>query len=327
MTNSSLKCFVARAFGHEDVDRIYDKSICPVLRELGCAPLRVDRVEHNEDIDDKLFALLDSSDFCIADLTYARPSVYYEAGYAHSSGRPVVYIARRDHFRRCEDDSHGNRVVHFDLQMKNIIPWTEPNANFKEKLLRRIHHAVRPLLSSRKHEMAQAVETQQFRSMSQMDQQKSLVEKARRMLYAHGFKNIDGGDHDSRLASLCRVVGSNVQGVTILARPSVSKANLVKNLFWLRITDRYGNPDLRQKAKDARAAEWFLIIASLHSVSDSVLSNAFPFDTSFGNKVMRTTVTHGKAKRTNTIAVIDSVKNISSFSERFQDLCHRLELV
>ena len=119
-----LKCFVASAFDRPDVDEVFTKVLVPLLRKLGIRPLRVDRVEHNDDIDDKIFALLDESDFCIADLSYARPSVYYEAGYAAGKGKPVIYLARRDHFKAKQNDPNGNFRVHFDLQMKNIIPWS-----------------------------------------------------------------------------------------------------------------------------------------------------------------------------------------------------------
>ena len=89
-----MNCFVASAFHHHDVDTIYDLAIRPVLKELKIRPLRVDRVEHNDDIDDRIFRLIGQSQLCIADLTHARPSVYYEAGYAFGGGKPVIYIAR-----------------------------------------------------------------------------------------------------------------------------------------------------------------------------------------------------------------------------------------
>src|SRR5215216_2868031 len=119
-----MKCFVATAFGHDDVDAIFDCCVVPTLRKLSVTPLRVDRIEHNEDIDNKIFGLLDSADFVIADLTYARPSVCYEAGYAAGKSKPVIYIAKGDHFRARDDDQYGNFRVNFDLQMRNIIPWT-----------------------------------------------------------------------------------------------------------------------------------------------------------------------------------------------------------
>jgi len=67
-----VKCFVATAFGHSDVDETYDHVFVPVLRQLGIVPTRVDQHEHNDDIDDKIFELLRAADLCIADLTYAR---------------------------------------------------------------------------------------------------------------------------------------------------------------------------------------------------------------------------------------------------------------
>src|ERR1043165_9807243 len=130
-----MKCFVASAFGHDDVDAIYDDCIVLILKKLSVVPLRVDRVDHNEDIDNKIFELLDSADFVIADLTYARPSVYYEAGYAAGKSKPVIYIAKRDHFKARDNDPHGNYRVHFDLQMKNIISWSEPDRTFSDTLI------------------------------------------------------------------------------------------------------------------------------------------------------------------------------------------------
>jgi nucleoside 2-deoxyribosyltransferase len=100
-------CFVASAFDHKDIDAIYDKVVRPTLQKLKIRCTRVDRIEHNDDIDDKIFALMNAADFCIADLTYARPSVYYEAGYMFGCKKPVIYIARSDHFRAKVPDPHG----------------------------------------------------------------------------------------------------------------------------------------------------------------------------------------------------------------------------
>ncbi len=120
-----LKCFVACAFGFTDVDAIYDSVIDPVARELDIQLLRVDRIEHNLDIDDKILLLMDESDLCIADLTYARPSVYFEAGYMEGRGKPVVFTCRSDHFpdhiRFNLEDSSDNLRVNFDLQWKGWI--------------------------------------------------------------------------------------------------------------------------------------------------------------------------------------------------------------
>lgn len=139
-----LKCFVASALDYPDVDAIYDRAIRQVIKDLKIGVYRVDRVDHNDDIDDRIFAMLDDSDLCIADLTYARPSVYYEAGYAFGGDKPVVYIARKDHLDKKAED---NRRVHFDLQMKNIIAWTSPDEAFKQKLRRRVQLVTAPVVA------------------------------------------------------------------------------------------------------------------------------------------------------------------------------------
>ena len=150
----SLKCFVASAFGRDDVDAIYDRVVVKVLKTLGVVPLRVDRQEHNDDIDDKILELLDAADFCITDLTYARPSAYYEAGYACGAKKPVVYISRRDHLSDKTGLRPDDKRIHFDLQMKNVVAWDRPNRDFTGRLRRRLEYVLRPILKSRSVEAA-----------------------------------------------------------------------------------------------------------------------------------------------------------------------------
>jgi len=69
----NITCFVASAFGKADVDKIYKNIIYPTLKRMNIKCHRVDKIEHNEDIDDKIIELINKCDFCIADLTYARP--------------------------------------------------------------------------------------------------------------------------------------------------------------------------------------------------------------------------------------------------------------
>lgn len=92
MAGVPLRCFVASAFGKNDVDQIFKKCLRPVLRVNSIRAYRVDVVEHNDDIDDKIYELIDTADLVIADLTYARPSVYFEAGYALGKGIPVILL-------------------------------------------------------------------------------------------------------------------------------------------------------------------------------------------------------------------------------------------
>ena len=75
-----MKCFVAMAFSHEDTNRLYEETLSRALSAQGIDCVRIDRIDYNGDIDDRMMEEIESADLMIADLTYARPSVYYEAG-------------------------------------------------------------------------------------------------------------------------------------------------------------------------------------------------------------------------------------------------------
>ena len=141
-----LRCFVAMAFDWPDTDDLFN-----AIKAMPSATYdvrRVDRINHNNDIDDKILEELNAADFVVADLTYARQSVYFEAGYAQGNGKPVVYTARRDHVgQKAVDDA---RRVHFDLQMRNIITWTTPtDGTFATRLRARLRLVTAPLRADR----------------------------------------------------------------------------------------------------------------------------------------------------------------------------------
>src|SRR5262245_22417471 len=92
-----LRCFVAMAFDHTDTDAIF-ADIERILGAVNIDAIRVDRVVHNDDIDDRIISEITRADLVLADLSYARPSVYFEAGFAQRS-IPVIYTVRSDHFR------------------------------------------------------------------------------------------------------------------------------------------------------------------------------------------------------------------------------------
>jgi hypothetical protein len=119
-----------------------------------------------EDINNKIIAELNKCDVALADLTYARPSVYFEAGYAQRKV-PVVYTCRQDHLSGRTDDQFGNYRVHFDLRMKNIIPWSTKNdAEFRGKLERRIKRAVLPLFRESMMKNTQEASARKFAALS-----------------------------------------------------------------------------------------------------------------------------------------------------------------
>lgn len=127
------------AFDHDDTDGLYEESIFPVLRSNGVTPVIINRREDNRDINHQIIEQLNACDFCIADLTYTRPSVYFEAGYAQRAVQ-VIYTVRADHLHLNQPD---DLRVHFDLQMKPLIRWTKPDdEKFRTKLERRLRRTV-----------------------------------------------------------------------------------------------------------------------------------------------------------------------------------------
>ena len=164
----NITCFVASAFGKTDVDKIYKNIIYPTLKRMNIKCHRVDKIEHNEDIDDKIIELINKCDFCIADLTYARPSVYYESGYFNGLGKEVIFTVRQDHFSPKEKDIQGNERIHFDLQMKNIIKWNKPecSSEFTRKLKSRICLITKPIQVKLKGKEKLAEARERFKRIS-----------------------------------------------------------------------------------------------------------------------------------------------------------------
>lgn len=182
-----LRCFVAMAIGTADTDALCD-SIESVLKPMGIDAVRVDRIIHNDDVDDRIFAEIKAADFVIADLTYARPSVYFEAGYAERA-IPVIYTVRKDHFTPKPDDTAGNLRVHFDLQMRNIIAWqSDKHKAFLAQLVARVRKIISPLVLKKQEDEALKLAVLQFDGLSIRDKQAQLVALAERFFHNLGYK-------------------------------------------------------------------------------------------------------------------------------------------
>jgi hypothetical protein len=192
-----MKCFVAMAFGDPQLDQLYEAAICGVLKKHGVTPIRVDRVEHNQNIDARIIAEIESADFAIADLTFARPSVYYEAGYAERVLRDgVIYTIRRDHLSPRAGDSMGNYRLHFDLQMKNVIDWAEPtDPVFIARLDSRVKHVTGPLVHKSAEDSAERNARAEFGALSVIVREAALVEAAASVMAECGFLNVDEVQH------------------------------------------------------------------------------------------------------------------------------------
>lgn len=122
----SRRAFVAMWFD-ESLNAAWMEGIRPGLEDAGYTAVRLDAVEHNEKIDDRIIAEIRRSGLVVADLTGGRANVYFEAGFAMGLGVPVIWTCREDHL----DD------LHFDTRQYNYIGWETP-AELRERLRLRI---------------------------------------------------------------------------------------------------------------------------------------------------------------------------------------------
>lgn len=94
---------------------LWTQVIEPATRAAGYGPLRIDSKQHNGKIDDEIMASIRASRFVVSDFTGNRGGVYYEAGFAHGLGLPVIFMCR-------EGDE-----LHFDIRQYNCIFWKPEN--------------------------------------------------------------------------------------------------------------------------------------------------------------------------------------------------------
>lgn len=135
---ASNTVFVTMSFD-DQARKAYDHGIAPALGNAGYTPVRIDRTERSDRIDDEVIAEICRACFLVCDLTYglpdcpnsgldltavARSGVHYAAGFAHGLGKHVIWTCRKD------------LVVHVDfgLRQRGIISWEAG----RERDLRRV---------------------------------------------------------------------------------------------------------------------------------------------------------------------------------------------
>ena len=127
----SKQVFVAMKFDRS-LDDVFESGIkAAIENDCGYKSFRVDRAEHNEDINDKIIAEMRKSKFMIADFTGHRNGVYFEAGFMMGLGRTVIFA--------CNENEIGD--AHFDTSHRNHVLWKDA-ADYREKLKLRIQATI-----------------------------------------------------------------------------------------------------------------------------------------------------------------------------------------
>jgi hypothetical protein len=106
--------FVAMSFDPSLV-RIFKNGIEPGAADAGYNAKRVDSIDHNDKIDDRIIAGIRASFGLIADVTTRNAGAYFEAGFALGLGRPVVWTVRADDLDK----------LHFDTRQFRHIVWKD----------------------------------------------------------------------------------------------------------------------------------------------------------------------------------------------------------
>ena len=109
------------------------------INDSGYDPIRIDKVQHVNKIDDEIIANIRRSKFMVADFTGQRNGVYFEAGFMLGLGRPVVWI--------CNKSALGE--VHFDTRQYNMLVYTE-----MEDLQKKLQLRIEAILGKGPHKTA-----------------------------------------------------------------------------------------------------------------------------------------------------------------------------
>lgn len=128
--------FVAMRFSDE-TSQLREGGIKAAIRRAGYRTTLIDEVEHLDHIDDEIIARIRRCRFLVADLTFQRQNVYYEAGFAQGLGTPVIWT--------CSKREIEANAPHLDVRQYALVAWSNETLNdFATKLTARIIATIGP---------------------------------------------------------------------------------------------------------------------------------------------------------------------------------------
>lgn len=124
--------FCAMWFAPEN-EPLWTEAFAPGIRNAGYSPIRIDRQEHTNMIDDEIIATIRRSKFLVSDFTGQRGGVYFESGFALGFGLRVIWTCRADELS----------AVHFDNRQYNFLVWErEKLSDLAKRLQNRIEATI-----------------------------------------------------------------------------------------------------------------------------------------------------------------------------------------
>jgi hypothetical protein len=123
-------CFVIMPFSEEENNgKVFAEGIRPAIESLGIECIRLDQVNFTQKITDAIVERIKGAYFVVADLSSEKPNCYYECGFAHALGKPVI-LATSD-----------IRSIHFDLRDFPFIIYRSPD-ELRSKLSRSVMETI-----------------------------------------------------------------------------------------------------------------------------------------------------------------------------------------
>ena len=125
-SRESSRAFVAMSFAPE-LEPAWIDGIRQALEALNFIPIRIDKTDADDKIDDRIIAEIRRSGLMVADFTGHRGGVYFEAGFALGLGIPIVWTCQREAYDQ----------THFDTRQYQHILWDTPE-DLREQLITHI---------------------------------------------------------------------------------------------------------------------------------------------------------------------------------------------
>jgi len=119
--------FVLMPFNKKFED-IYKLGIKPACEKAGAYPERVDDQIFQESILQRIYNQIAKADIIIADMTGRNPNVFYETGYAHALGKPVILLTQETEDIPF-DLKHYPHII-YEGSISNLIPDIEKRVSW-----------------------------------------------------------------------------------------------------------------------------------------------------------------------------------------------------
>jgi len=206
--------------------------------------------------------------------------------------------------------------------MKNILPWSLPNKEFKNRLKKRIIHAIKPMVKKELKNAAIKKAQSKFDSYSQSEKLKLITEETNNFLSLKSFQINDiGRIQDSRFIMMHRIVKSSHQQINVRIYPAITKSTLK---FVMRIPELYIAYTSREEDRIIKRFDFCLLFITLKPLRDNQVLEVFSSYRRVTKNIFEMNNKYGHRKSSHRIIVIDSIKSLDEFVNRYKSIMDQI---